>query len=61
MGDTIGRECGVIAEPDIFQHTLSDEDKLLVVASDGVWEFLSNSDVILIASILMLSNFFNLV
>lgn len=47
MGDTMGRECGVIAEPDIIKHTLSEEDKVLVVASDGVWEFLANSEVII--------------
>lgn len=46
MGDTMGRECGVICDPEIIQHTLNDEDKMIILASDGVWEFLSNADVI---------------
>lgn len=43
MGDSMGRECGVIAEPEIIIHTLTDDDKMIVIASDGVWEFLSNA------------------
>ncbi|KAL4435340.1 hypothetical protein ABPG74_022823 [Tetrahymena malaccensis] len=45
MGDSVGRECGVICDPDIIQHTLTEEDKMIIIASDGVWEFLSNVDV----------------
>lgn len=45
MGDSVGRECGVIAEPEIIKHIMNEDDKMMVIASDGVWEFLSNSDV----------------
>jgi len=45
MGDGMGRECGVIGDPDIMEHTLTNEDKMIVIASDGVWEFISNYEV----------------
>lgn len=45
LGDFIAKEIGVIDEPDICDHPLSKEDMYIVVASDGVWEWLSNEDV----------------
>ncbi|CAD8058552.1 unnamed protein product [Paramecium sonneborni] len=45
MGDKIGAEAGVSSIPEVFQFTLSTNDKFLVIASDGVWEYLSNDDV----------------
>lgn len=45
MGDKIGRSCGIIAEPEIIKHTLTEEDKFLIVASDGVWDNLNNQEV----------------
>jgi serine/threonine protein phosphatase PrpC len=35
----------VIAEPEIIDFTITPEDKFIVIASDGVWEYLSNEDV----------------
>lgn len=46
LGDKAGREVGVISEPDIYEILIKEDDKFIVIASDGVWEFLSNSDVI---------------
>lgn len=45
IGDTLGKQCGVIAEPVIRRTEITDQDKYLVLASDGVWEFLSNQEV----------------
>jgi serine/threonine protein phosphatase PrpC len=43
IGDSIAEKIGVIAEPEISTHTLSlPEDTVIVLASDGVWEFLTN-------------------
>jgi serine/threonine protein phosphatase PrpC len=42
FGDTVSLLAGVTAEPEVKEFTLSKEDKMLVIASDGVWEFLSN-------------------
>ena len=50
FGDEVAGRVGVIAEPEILELDLCKDDKLIVLASDGVWEFLSNEDV---ASIVM--------
>ncbi|EDW26791.1 GL14600 [Drosophila persimilis] len=34
------------AQPDVQQHELSVNDKFLVIASDGLWDFLSPSEVV---------------
>ena len=46
FGDHAAAEVGVIAEPEIIEMNLTEEDKFIVIASDGVWEFLSNDDVV---------------
>lgn len=45
MGDRVAHSVGVSAEPEMMEFTLGLNDKFLVIASDGVWEFLSNEDV----------------
>ncbi len=45
MGDRVAQSVGVTAEPEIMEFTLSLDDKFLVIASDGVWEFLSNEEI----------------
>jgi serine/threonine protein phosphatase PrpC len=45
MGDKVAHSVGVTAEPETMEFTLSLNDKFIVIASDGVWEFLSNEDV----------------
>lgn len=45
MGDKVGAQAGVIAEPEIKEFTIGEFDRFMVVASDGVWEYLSNEDV----------------
>ena len=46
---------GVIADPEITEHRLSPEAPLLILASDGVFEFLSNQSVVDMVSQLLLS------
>ena len=50
MGDKVAHSVGVTAEPETLEFTLALHDKFLVIASDGVWEFLSNDDVANIVS-----------
>ncbi len=50
FGDFIVRDIGVIAQPEIYSLPLSANDRFIVIASDGVYEFLSNEDVIAIVS-----------
>ncbi|EGR27828.1 protein phosphatase 2c, putative, partial [Ichthyophthirius multifiliis] len=45
LGDKAGREVGVISEPEIVKFDIGEDDKFIVIASDGVWEFLSNDEV----------------
>lgn len=35
-------EVGVTHKPDVTIHTLTPEDRYLIVASDGVWELISS-------------------
>ena len=49
MGDTIYTKVGVIDTPDIVHHRIDPtKDKFLVLGSDGVWDRLSNDEVIMI-------------
>jgi len=50
IGDLVASSVGVIAEPDIYEYMLRKSDKFIVIASDGVWEFLSNEQVVEIVS-----------
>ncbi|KAK2398759.1 hypothetical protein P8452_06121 [Trifolium repens] len=45
FGDFILKDHGVIAIPDIFYHPLTSSDQFIVLASDGVWDVLSNEEV----------------
>ena len=42
FGDAMAARVGVNAIPEIKEFQLTTEDKIMVLASDGVWEFLKN-------------------
>jgi serine/threonine protein phosphatase PrpC len=43
----IGRKAGIIAEPQLTCHVIDDQlDEFLILASDGVWDSLTNDEVI---------------
>ncbi len=46
MGDKVGKMCGVTNQPEITEKVLSPEDKALIIASDGVWEFISSAQAV---------------
>ena len=46
LGDETAETVGCVATSEIMTHELADEDVLCVVASDGVWEFLTNQNVV---------------
>lgn len=48
MGDTIASKIGVVGEPELRQVMLTEQDQVLVLASDGLWEVLSNEEVVAI-------------
>ena len=45
IGDSVAESIGVTAEPELLRKELTEEDQFLVLASDGVWEFLTNQSV----------------
>ena len=46
IGDSIAASVGVIADPDLVEHEFGPQDKYLVFMSDGIFEFISNEEVI---------------
>jgi serine/threonine protein phosphatase PrpC len=47
LGDSIAKELGVSAEPELTHHDLNDgKTKCIIIASDGVFEFVSNEEVV---------------
>lgn len=45
IGDSVAEGIGVTAEPELLRKELTEEDVFVVLASDGVWEFLTNQSV----------------
>ena len=51
FGDKVGAQAGVIADPGIYinintieilEFNITNQDHFIIVASDGVWEYLSD-------------------
>jgi protein phosphatase 2C family protein 2/3 len=53
IGDLNARGCGVVPTPEITSHEICDEDAFLILASDGVWEFLDITKVVQLVDDLM--------
>ena len=45
LGDLLAHSLGVSSHPEVMRFSLSPEEKFIIIASDGVWEFLSNEDI----------------
>ena len=45
LGDGLAHSCGVSWEPEVRLVQLKPADNFIVIASDGVWEFLTNDEV----------------
>ncbi len=47
LGDVVAHTAGVISEPEFTEFELDPEsDKFLVVATDGLWEFVTNEETV---------------
>mmetsp|Transcript_15517 Transcript_15517/g.29628 ORF Transcript_15517/g.29628 Transcript_15517/m.29628 type:complete len:846 (+) Transcript_15517:321-2858(+) len=46
IGDAMAEDLGVFAEPEMLTREITPDDKMLILASDGVYEFLTNQSVI---------------
>lgn len=45
LGDRVAHSVGVSCDPEINEVILNENDNIIILASDGVWEFLSNNEV----------------
>jgi len=50
LGDDVAHSAGVSSLPDVTHHELQASDTMLILASDGIWEFISNDEAVLIAA-----------
>lgn len=46
IGDYVAHQYGVSSDPELSIYEIQPEDQYIVIASDGVWEFLSNQEVV---------------
>lgn len=46
FGDFCLKDFGLISVPDVSHHRLSEKDEFVVLASDGIWDVLSNEEVV---------------
>jgi len=45
LGDYVAQSVGVSPIPEINIYDISADDRVMIIASDGVWEFLSNDQI----------------
>ena len=50
FGDKLYKDIGVIVDPLIKEYNLNKDVKYILIASDGIWEFLSNEQIMNIAN-----------
>lgn len=44
LGDKIASQAGVIPDPEITERILNHNDKFVIIASDGIWQYISNEE-----------------
>lgn len=45
IGDDLATSLGVSSTPDVGYQVLTENDRYIVMGSDGIWEWLSNEQV----------------
>jgi serine/threonine protein phosphatase PrpC len=51
LGDLMGhQDCGISAEPEVLEHQVTPEDHVLLLCSDGVWEFITPAEAVTIVN-----------
>lgn len=46
IGDNIAASVGVISEPEFLIHNIKREDRFIIIASDGLWEFITSKEAV---------------
>lgn len=50
IGDTVAASVGTISQPEFCTQSIKENDKFLIIASDGIWEFLDSNEAVDIIS-----------
>lgn len=50
LGDHAVKPVGVVADPVVTSYDLTEEDEFMIIATDGVWEFVSSEEAIAIVA-----------
>ena len=50
IGDNLAKKLGVTYEPDLFEYKLIPQDKIIIIATDGLWHVISNEEAISICA-----------
>ena len=45
FGDEVGASVGVFSVPEVSEYKIKEEDKAIILASDGLWEYMTNEEV----------------
>ena len=45
FGDEIGSLVGVLPIPEVGEYQIKEEDRAIIIASDGLWEYMTNEEV----------------
>lgn len=56
FGDEVAASVGTISEPEIMEFDLTENDKFIIIASDGIWEFISSDECVNIVKDYYLKN-----
>ena len=46
MGDNVAHSVGVLSEPEIFKYEFNGNEKFIVLASDGIWEYIDSDECV---------------
>lgn len=46
LGDNVAHSIGVTSDPELKSFAISKDDKFIVLASDGLWEFISSEEAV---------------
>ena len=49
LGDTVAHQVGVASEPEIKHFVLEEDEEILILASDGIWQYMTAQNVAQIA------------
>lgn len=46
LGDQLAHSVGVTATPEITSFSIQSEDRFIILATDGIWEFISSEEAV---------------